>query len=382
MKMIIQKQQEEFEEQKQQLIEMHNKEMEEIKKEIISIKEEQQKSLEKYKNEIVDLTEKLKQSNPFFSLKNAIVCQDMKMKGICEELRDKNITFFVSQSSNDIYNILNPDTQDEFQFVVCKDQSKKTFLQIDLGKKIEINGIELHAEGLSNPLKSFSIEFDNKRSDINEVEVNEFNDKDPSKRVKKFTFKPIKCKTIKIIPNNKKFANISSSEAFPHIKSIELLSPDPKYSEGYFKTLIKEENSHDPHKIGVLLSAFRYDFNSFHLHSNTKNPNTTTYNRQNQWFQIEFYEGLVVITGFRYKSPIKHKLQHYKIMATDDVKKDISLWVTLYEKDEDESDSEISHQFAWLSGPMQVVRIIQTKPNNSNNELKFFYFDIFGFYFQ
>ncbi|KAK8839644.1 hypothetical protein M9Y10_032010 [Tritrichomonas musculus] len=371
MKMIIQKHQEEFEEQKQQLIEMHKKEMEEIKKEIISIKEKQQKSLEKYKNEIDDLNEKLRQSNPFFSFKNAIICQDMKMQGICEKLRNENITFFVSQSSNDIYNILNPDTRDEFQFVVRKDQ---TFLQIDLGQSIEINGIEFHTEGLSNPLKSFSIELDNK------VEVNEFDDKDHSKGVRKFIFNKTKCKTIKIVPDNKEFANNDKSEAYPHIKSIELLSPDPKYSEGYFKTLLKENESHDPHKIGVLLSAYRYDFNNFHLHG-IKKKNTSSLNKPNQWFQIEFNEGMAIITGFRYRSPVEHKLQHYKIVATDDVKKDISLWVTLYENDEDKTDTEVSHQFSWIRWPMKAVRIIQTQ-KNKNNELKFFYFDIFGFYFQ
>lgn len=363
--------------------------------------EKLQKGIEQIKNENKELKnqiEKLKNTDfsPYFN--KMIICPEKTEKGILEQLK-ANIEinphikfdppFIASQSSNDIYNVINPYSKDSFFYVVAKDSKIETFIQFEFENPIIINGIEFHSE-VDVPLKNFSIQFDDKSTERKIIDAKkEFDEKDINKRVKKITFDPIEFKKLKIIPINKDISFVHN-EYYPSIKYIELLSPDSKYSNGYFKTLINENPNHDPHKIGVNISATRYDYNNFHLHDKDY-PNITTKNIENSWFQIELVKGLGIICAFRLKAVQNYTPIHYKIVAideivatddTDDAEKVIKKWHLLYEGNEKISDQWINIQLPHKSPPVKFVRLIQLEKNQSSHKLKLIHFDIFGYYFE
>lgn len=322
-------------------------------------------------------------------ISNIILANPDESNGILEKLKNVEIDsgmkfdplFVASQSSNDIYNIINPDTKDQFIFLLKKNE--KTFFQIELEKPIILNAIEFNAEGVKNQLKYFSIEIENddKMSKFVDVGIKEFDETNEKKKVKKIPLDPTECKKIKIIPNNnEKLVNFDkkNNEAYLRMKKIELFSPDPRYSDGYFKTLIKESFHKNSRKIGVNLSSSRYDFNKFHLHD-VNYPHTTTFDKQNSWFQIELTKCFAFVNGFRLKCLSKEfQPLKYKIIATYDYKDDETMWHTLYEGNDKNPEPIILKKFSMLSPPVKFIRIVQLDKNSVDYELKVHHFDIFG----
>lgn len=296
---------------------------------------------------------------------NGILC---KLK---EESTDIfNPPFIASQSSNDIYNIIDSNSNDEFS----TNSDVNFFIKFELEKAAQINGIVIHSADIDFP-KSFDIEIDGEV--VKSIkEANELNGK-----YKKMTINfPSKSgKIVRFVQNG---PNWDKGNNFLLIKTIELLSPEPKYSKGIFTTLIEESKHKDPRRCGVNISSTRFDFNSFHL-INTKN-NIWTFNEKNSWFQVELTRGFAILTGFRLKRDNFRKLRSYKIIATDDDKKPDKSWTELFKLNEevkDENNNINVYNFP-PSPPIRFIRIIQTGPNwNNDNNLKFYHFELFGTYY-
>ncbi|KAK8881631.1 hypothetical protein M9Y10_004375 [Tritrichomonas musculus] len=293
--------------------------------------------------------------------------------GILEQLKMKEKTpfdrlFIVSQSSRDIYNLIDPNTKDYFYTNNCGD----FFIEFELEETIPINGIQIFS-GWEDFPKSFDIIIEG-RTVKSIKEAIDLNGKYKDMTIK---FESNRCRRIRFQQTG---PNWDENNNFLLIERIELLSPETKYSGGVFKTLFYKNENKDPHKIGVHITSTTFDFNNFYSIKSTKN--ICTANKENQWFQIELTRSVAILNGFRLKKSVPERLKSYKIICTDDASKPTSSWTTLTVINEktkgDHQDLDI-YEFDHPSPPVRFIRLIQTDKNwNDNLFLKFIHFDLFG----
>ena len=214
---------------------------------------------------------------------------DKSSPGILQRLKNNEKSpfdhlFIPSQSSNDIYNVIDPNTNDRFCILDIGD-----FIEIELKESIIITGIKIFSSTINFP-KSFDIEIGNKKvSSIKEAK--ELNGENQEMTI---NISSIRCNKIRIINRGQ---NWDKGSNYAYFKRIELLSNESKYSRGVFSTLVSQSENHDPHKCPVLISASDFDFNTFH--SIDSPNNICTFPNANSWFQIEFPKGKAIISGFR-----------------------------------------------------------------------------------
>lgn len=326
-------------------------------------------NIDKYNNEF--------KVNVFSILYKSITTQlNLTNRGLLGELKEREKSkydplFIASQSTNDIYNLINPETKECFG----TSNIDNFFIEFDLKEEIAINGMKIFSANNFFP-KSFNIEIDNKivKSIEEAKELNGVN------KEMTINFDSIKSRKVRIIQTG---SNWDSNSNYLLFKRIELLSNEEKYSNGVFSTLFYEKEHHDPHKIGVIISASYFDFNTFYLLNPARN--TCTDDKKNSWFQIELTQGLAVIYGIKLKRTKISKLKKFKIICTDDIEKvKNNEWIKLFETNEQKQKQNQEfdiYEFDKPSPPTKFIRLVQTGKNWSDDfHLKLFYFDIFGTY--
>lgn len=131
--------------------------------------------------------------------------------------------------------------------------------------------------------------------------------------------------------------NWDQGNNFLFIKGIELLSKEPKYSSGVFKTLVESNADKDPRKCPVFITSSYFDNSKIHEIDNK--DNSFTYSYEGSWIQVELTRGAAILNGFRLKRTNPGKLRSYKIICTDDSSKPESSWTTLIEINEKKKTS-------------------------------------------
>ncbi|KAK8883083.1 hypothetical protein M9Y10_045731 [Tritrichomonas musculus] len=296
--------------------------------------------------------------------------------GILANLKEKQKTpfdryFVASQSSNDIYNLLVPRTDDIF----TTNDEDSFFIEFQLEAKIMITGVRIYSSDSCFP-RSFDIAVDGET--VKSVkDARELNGK-----LKEMTvnFIPVRGRIVRFIQTG---PNWDKGSNFLNIKGFELLSSESKYSKGVFATLVNESKSKDQHKCPVVASAYNFDFNRFH--SIDTKSNIYTFGFKNSWFQIELTRGTAVLSGFRLMRCNPEKIRNFKLICTNDPRMPESSWTKLIEineKTEKEHKVIDIYEFPNPSPPTKFVRIVQTGHNWVNDDfLVFQHFDLFGFYF-
>ena len=298
---------------------------------------------------------------------------NLSSPGILEQLKMKERTpfdrlFVASQSSSDIYNLIDPNTKDDF----CTTNGGNFFIEFELEETIPINGIQIFSSWSGFP-KSFDIIIEG-RTVKSIKEANDLNEQYKDMTIK---FEINRCRRIRFQQTG---PNWDKNNNFLHIKRIELLSPEIKYSGGVFKTLFYENENKDPHKIRVHITSKFFDFNNFYSIKSTKSICTSS--NEKEWFQIELTRSVAILNGFRLKKSVPERLKSYKIICTDDASKPTSSWTTLTVINEktkgDHQDLDI-YEFDHPSPPVRFIRLIQTDKNwNDELFLQFYHFDLFG----
>lgn len=277
--------------------------------------------------------------------------------------------FIASQSTRDIYQLINPNTQ---TFFGTSSESPNFFIDFLFEKSIRFNGIVVYSRNSFFP-RSFDI-FVDKKLVKSVKDAGKLNSAYQSMVV---TFPETSGTCVSFKQTSQSWEGKNAL----FIKRIELLSPESKYSKGVFTKLIEESESKDPHKCNVLISASSFDLNSFHLVNNSSKIFCES-KKVDLWFQVELTRGSAIITGFRI---VKRELKSYKVIASDDVNKPIDSWIKLFEVSETENRNSRTCDVFELPHPsplVRFVRLVLTGPNwKGNISFKIRHFDIFGYYF-
>ncbi|KAK8896527.1 hypothetical protein M9Y10_014435 [Tritrichomonas musculus] len=353
-------------------------EIDTLKKKISKMEElisNQANEIESLKNEMKKVKEK--DGTLIDENDDSILSVNMSIseRGVFSRLKDLekspfNPLFVASQSSNDLYHLIDNSVNDTFSST----NNGKFYLEFILKDPIMINGIRIFNSEDHFP-RSFNIEVDGDvvKSIVDAKELNgQLRD-----MVIKFTAK--KAQNIRFVQTG---PNWDCGNNFIYFKRFELLSSDNKYKKGVFRTLVDQSESNDPHKCGVIVNSNVFDYKSFYNVDSNTNIYIDPF--QNSWFQIELTKGKVIMTGFRLKRCGVGKLKSYKIVGSDDINTPIEKWTKLIEideKKEDEHKKLDTYKLPRPSPPIKVIRLIRTGVNwNNNLNLKFYHFDIFGSY--
>lgn len=368
----------EIEELKKQLSKLN--EIDVLKEKIIKLEKtisDQADEIESLKNEIIKTRNA--NSRVIVETEDAIFVAKLSMTepGIFSRLKnlekDKFKPYFVaSQSSNDLYHLIDSTQDDAFNST----NNGKCYIEFVLQKQISLNGIHVFNSEDHFP-RSFNIEVDGDvvKSIVDAKELK------GSLKDMVIKFSQRNAQTIRFVQTG---PNWDCGNNFVYFKKFELLSPDSKYKNGVFKALIEKSDEKDPHKCGVVINANVFDFNSFYNIDSNSNIYIDPY--QNAWFQVELTKGKAIITGFRLKRCGVGKLKSYKIIASDDCNRPVDSWETLIEIDEiteDEHKKLDVYRLPHPSNPVKVIRLVRDGVNWANNlNLKFYHFDIFGSYLE
>lgn len=280
--------------------------------------------------------------------------------------------YIVSQSSNDIFNVINPKSNDYFSIY------ENYFICFELPEKVNICGFKVFSAGYDFP-KTFNIEIDG----VVVKEVKEANELNGENKEMTININPKEGKLVKLILTGPQWDDNKSNSIHICLKRFEILSNDQKYANGVFETLVKSCEYQDPHRCSVLLSATKYDFNSFHSIDN-KNQICTWTTVEKSWFQIELTKGLAVISHCRI---IMHSddlfLKSFKIVGSADRNIPVHEWKEIFSIENNDHKSSDIYEFPEPSPPIKFVRLIVIEVKNpKRNYLAFDHLDFFGYYFS
>lgn len=294
--------------------------------------------------------------------------------------------YVASMSSGDIYGSICPDKDGKYGgFFTHTNHSlkyapvKNTKFTIELQNKTKVSSIKFfgpHKENYKgHQIKKFSYTIYDDDTLLETEEINETLSE--GKVITVDLKKPVDLSKITV----KTIGIENEGTKWPLFGGVELFSEDNK---NIFKDLIEKSNFHDPHRCGVYISATQYDTNKFY-HFQDSLPNryviATLNYESDSWFKIELTKGKAIITGFIFQKGDSHFPIDYKIIASDNDEKDEKDWLLLHEgKGESIEELVIKKHFNEYK-PARFIKIVLTgKNNNSDYQLDFCHFDIFGFY--
>lgn len=273
-----------------------------------------------------------------------------------------------SQSSGDIYCIIDPDSPGNYS----SGSGDYEWVQFEFQDPISVVSFKIKSAHRAF-LKTWGlIAYD---GDGNEIILYKKKD-DPTLngKYKEITinFKAIEAKRFRI----EKFGENWAGTNFMRIKNFEFYSDDPQYLGGVFKTLL-ERCGGDPHKADVIITASNFDFQRFHLLSPARSL-CTLYDEEPPWFQVELNHGRAIIHGYRFQILNNFPINRWQLAASNDSKK----WDVIHESEISQSQSTPLSIFGCYSQtPYKYFRFINTSDNSNDDiKLRLRHFDIFGIY--
>lgn len=273
--------------------------------------------------------------------------------------------FIASQSSRDIYNLIDPNSDDFF-----RSGNTDFWISFEFEKPISIVGVKLQSTAC-NFLSSFQIMVG---SDIIYLTQNEKNIQ-----------KPNRIATIQFSPQMTQKLTIQQNGGTPfELRNIEFASLDDEFPEGVFKKMLQNAGG-DPHKINVKITAKNFDLETFY--SINELSNISTFSEDVNWFQVEFMEGKMHVTGYRLKRAQVFLLRGWKIYGSDDDSFPLSEWFLIDERYEKKQLQYSALDYYEVKDDkrnkgFRFIRLVSDVEKwNGTKNLTFYNLDFFGDYY-
>jgi hypothetical protein len=276
--------------------------------------------------------------------------------------------FICSQSSAELYGILSPTSQNYYG----SPDKGDAWIQFEFHKEITVFGFIIQSY-LSCFIKSYHlVSID---SDFAETILFATTSEDGLNGELKevtHTFQPaVETKIIRFEQTGTSW----SGKNFIGLKRMDFLTdqcPGP-----YFEHLLRDTNG-DPHKLPVNLTARYFDVYSF-LSLNPDSYICTFDSPTPSWFQIEFINGRVSITGYRLKKHDILRLKQWTLRGTNDPQLPLDRWIIIHSMDEPQDSPAFGLYRCPLSEPFKFIRLVMDSLGwNDRAYLAFWHFEIFG----
>jgi hypothetical protein len=305
-------------------------------------------------------------SVPFESLETS--------NGLIHFLRSEETPFnrqiVVSQSSNDLIDLIEPDRQ--CRLLGCISRADQ-WLEFKFWSSIEVNGLKMRKMSDHPPPRSFDIiDVDHGRTLASVPDADFTRDEDEFE----LRFESVRTTALKIQQTG---PNWNNGNGF-HISTIEFLSPDPTYSSGVCRTLFTSHKSEIRKYIEVHSLHFNPD--TFHL----LNPSTalTTCDDSPAWVQIEIVSGLFFVRRYRLKRNDPACIRSWSLRGSNDTALPLDKCTVIDRREEaSRGDFDLLASFETIGGPFKFFRIVHEGLRwDGKLMLRFAHFDIFGVFIQ
>jgi hypothetical protein len=253
----------------------------------------------------------------------------------------------LSQSSNDLLNLVDPDSTDTYG----SSSFGKCWIEFRFHEMIMINRMRIKSSTIGF-LRSFDIcfgSFDSVLISIRDADLN-----GPGKQLE-ITFREILTTQLKIKQTG---ANWEGQQFFV-VNKIEFFSPDAKYSEGVFRTLFR---NHRP-DIRKFIEVRARDFDLEEIHKPGNRTNVCTWRKANEWLQIEIVGGTFAISCYRLKRSANYKLRSWSLRGSNNASCPLGEWRCLdHWSEAREGEFADFNAFMAVGGPFRYFRLVCDGP--------------------
>jgi hypothetical protein len=278
--------------------------------------------------------------------------------------------FVCSQSSAELYGILNPDSQNYYG----SPDKGDAWIQFEFRREITFFGFVIQSY-LSCFIKSYRIVSINSGGSetILFSTDSETGLHGELKEVMHTFQNPVRTKIIRFEQTGKSWTD----KNFIGLKRFDFITDQ---CEGhYFKHLLQFCGG-DPHKIPVNLTARYFDVYSF-LSMNPSSYICTFDAPTPSWFQIEFVPGRVAVSGYRLKKHEVLKMRRWSLRGANDATLELEQWTVIHQADEPKDAPIFAVYNCATSEPYKFIRIVMDSPGwNDRTYLAFWHFEVFGDY--
>ena len=297
--------------------------------------------------------------------------------GVIDLLKNSKSSFdkvvIASQSSGDIYQIINPSSPDRY----TSSSDGNSWIQFYFPEPLKLQGIVL-TSSRNHFIKSWRFvcidEYGVKKTiyeNDNESKLNE------SHGELTVTFPAVTSSIFRI----EQAGPAWDGENAISLKNVEFKAKGNQYQNGVFASML-EECGGIPHRTKVLISSNDFDFETFHIIS-TENCIQTYSKPSPSWFQVEFTQGSLRTFGYRIKRNQQMLLRGWSLRATNDPTQPLNKWDVIHNVTElIEGELKTISTFKCKSKRFyKYFRIVQEKECwDGSNALEFCHFDLFGHY--
>lgn len=295
---------------------------------------------------------------------------DMRNAGIIAILRSQESSMFdrqvlTSQSSCDVWQVINPNSQDKFSSMNYGD----SWIQFEFPSEITLKGIKIRSAD-AHFLRSWQfVAVD--ESNTSAILYQESQEKGLN-GIGHELFVPIEKTTSKIFRIEQTGA-AWDGDNFICIKNVEFQVKG--YPDGIFSTLLSG-NFGDPHRIPVYITSRDNDQSQFHLRD-SRGFVATFPKPYPPWFQVEFTNTRVQIEGYRLKKSEPMTLKSWSLQASNDG----TSWTLIHTVSEySRADHSIMDIYKCKSDTFfKIFRLVMEGSLwNERKQLQFCHFDVFG----
>ena len=268
------------------------------------------------------------------------------------------------QSSRDLYNILDPDSSDEYQ----SSSQPSGWIEIKFKEPVQVGGFKLmpSRRQLTDNLRTFAVTFCDGDNKSEKSFTDEKRLKDGQDIVE--SFDSVSAKLVRIESRVEKLRG-------PHmfcLNGFELFSPDTGHTSGVFRSIFSQNRA----RVCDFFNVRARDYCGLNLHD----PNTTmevfTSGGDSDWLEVGFLHGRVVVSGYR----MKGRSAHWTLRASNERSAPIEDWTVIDRHSgatQSPHTSSICEFPCSSSTPFRFFRFVQEERSRA---LILDYFDIDGTY--
>lgn len=288
---------------------------------------------------------------------------------LCQKSNFKR-KFFSSQSSAELFGIVNPDSQNYYG----SPDKGDAWVQFEFPCEVTVYAFLIQSY-LSCFIKSYRMISINE--DFSETVLYSTNAetglKGELKEVVHRLEKPVKTRKIRFEQTGRSWTD----KNFIGIKRMDFRT---NQCEGYYLEHLMKCVGGDPHKIPVQITSRYFDVYSFTM----MNPSSyicTFDSPSPSWFQVEIAEGRVSVVGYRIKRHEALKIRSWTIRGSNDPTLELDKWTEVDRVEEEKEGPLLKTYRCKKSSPFKFIRLVMAGPGwNDRDYLAFWHFELFGDY--